>query len=540
MALPLLLKYIYNNGTDEVIRQGKRIFLTGGAELVHSDPLLKTAVFQVKSDIHSISYRVNINKYNDPNGISAFCQCPYDLGEICRHEAAALFQLQDLLDKNFLKETEPHYNQQHTVVKMKDIDLKAIRLLSSPEIFLEAESIARHHQAAIIRAADECVEATMIYEGKNWPLTIRRNDDRNFDTRCTCTENNHPLCKHKTALFLQLLNAYGTHYFDTLKNWDKEKNKLLSQYGYSLSDPLDGKFTFSYLNGKPFLRVLDTSIRKINQMQPAALTAPTAMSSVRSFRVREKTIIAEEEAKPPASNRRVGVVFHHSKKDFPYLEINLVQGEVNDEQNAFISPVRKIEINRYIDYFAFSHPDRDLISQLKKLHPSELNKYLNRNSPFAELWENLYLEDGENLPEDTRKLILEYLFARIKRLWPILAKRKLTFWLRASATLRTAELDPLEIIEDPVIPELKVKKKENAIAISCFLNIGGQEIPLEKNEAGSPLLFMYQNRLYCFRDKNDTFLADEYMQSPEKEFSPNEWQKYLTETLLPLSSEFAV
>jgi non-specific serine/threonine protein kinase len=540
MALPLVLKYIYNNGTDEVVRQGKRIFLTGGAELIHADPLLKTVTFQVKSDTHANTYRVVINKYNDPNAISVRCQCSYNLGEICRHEAAALFQLQDLIDKNFLEESEAHYNQQHTVVKMKNIDLKVIRLLSSSEIFLEAESIARHHQAAIIRAADECVEATMVYEGKTWPLTIRRNDDRNFDTRCICEEKMHPLCKHKTALFLQLIDAYGPHYFDTLKNWDKEKNKLLSQYGYSLKDPIDGKFSFTYVNGKPFLRVLDTSIRKINQEQPVALASvPRTMSSVRSFPVKEE-MPTDTDNKQAAVNRRVGVVFNNSKKDFPYLEINLVQGEVNEEQDTFISLIRKIELGRYIDYFAFSHPDRELISQLKKLQPSELNKYLNRNSPFAELWENIYLEDGENLPEDTRRLILEYMFARIKRLWPVLMKKKLIFWQRESAGLRTGALEPLVIKEDPVIPELRVVKKGNRIVISCFLHIDGQEIPIEKNVAGSPLLFKYDDQLYCFRDKNDTFLADEYFQSPEKQFSGEEWQKYLTEILLPLGGEYPV
>jgi non-specific serine/threonine protein kinase len=539
MALPLVLKYIYNNGTDEVIRRGKRIFLTGGAEMVHSDPLLKTAIFQVKSDTHSNTYRVNINKYNDPNGISVRCQCPYNLGEICRHEAAALFQLQDLLDKNFMEEAEIHYNQEHTVVKMKNIDLKAIRLLSSPEIFSEAESIARHHQAAIIRAADECVEATLVYEGKTWPLTIRRNEDRNFDTRCTCDEHLHPLCKHKTALFLQLLNAYGPHYFDTLKNWDKEKNKLLSQYGYSLNDPIEGKFSFTYANGKPFLRVVDPSIRKINQEQPATVQSRRWMSPVKSFPVKEEVPVKEEN-RQTASNHRVGVVFRSSKKDFPYMEINLVQGEVNEEQDTFISLIRKIELGRYIDYFAFSHPDRELISQLKKLQPSELNKYLNRNSPFAELWENIYVEDGENLPEDTRKLILEYMFARIKRLWPQLTRRKLIFWQPASASLRTSALEPLETREESVRPELRVSKRDNNVVISCFVNIDGREIPVGKNAAESPLLFIYDNRLYCFTDKNDTYLADDYLQSPEKQFSGEEWPGYLTETILPLSREYPV
>ena len=72
-----------------------------------------------------------------------------------------------------------------------------------------------------------------------------------------CSETEHALCKHKNLLFLQLLNAYGPHYFDTIRNWDKEKNKLLELYGYSLNEELSGKFEFIYKEGKPFLKVLD-------------------------------------------------------------------------------------------------------------------------------------------------------------------------------------------------------------------------------------------------------------------------------------------
>src|SRR5262245_38514325 len=123
MSLPQLLKYVYNNGTDEVIRRGKRIFATGGVELLEADPILKSATFRVKSDTHANYYRVSINKYHETGNMSVRCQCPYNLGDICRHEAAAMFQLQEMLDKNHFESYDTQYNQQHTLVKMKFIDL---------------------------------------------------------------------------------------------------------------------------------------------------------------------------------------------------------------------------------------------------------------------------------------------------------------------------------------------------------------------------------------------------------------------------------
>jgi hypothetical protein len=78
------------------------------------------------------------------------------------------------------------------------------------------------------------------------------------------------LCVHKSIVFLQLLNTYGPYYFDSIRNWEKEKNKLLQIYGYSLNDDLTGKFEFIYKDGKPFLKVLDTTIKRVS-----AVSQPT-------------------------------------------------------------------------------------------------------------------------------------------------------------------------------------------------------------------------------------------------------------------------
>jgi non-specific serine/threonine protein kinase len=539
MALPLLLKYVYNSGTDEVIRRGKRIFMTGGAELVQVDPLLKTAIFQVKSDTHPNSYRVTISKYNEPNGVSVRCQCPYNLGEICRHEAAALFQLQDLIDKNFVNEAEMQYDQRHTVIKMKNIDLKTLRLLSSQETFLEAENIARHHQAAILKAADEWVDASLVYEGQTYALTIKRNEDRNFDTRCDCDDVHHPLCKHKTALFLQLLNAYGPYYFDTLRNWDKEKNKLLTQYGYSLSDDLEGKFAFSYVNGKPFLRVLDPSIRKITLPQESATESRLRTSAGLVATEQDVPPTVEADTEESKSVRRTGVVFTNRKKEFPYLEIELVQGEVNEQQDAFVSFIRKLELTRYLDYYSFSYADRELISHVRKLQPQELHKYLSRNSPFEALWENIYLEDGENLPEDTRKLILEYMYSRLKRLAPLLAKRNLNFWLPGSQNLRSNHLEAIQLKEIRIKPELQVRLNDTEAQISCFIPIEGEKIPVGQNRSGSPLIFIHNKDLYFYGHKEDPGVVDRYSPSPLK-IPLADWPRFLQEELLPLSGHYKV
>jgi hypothetical protein len=122
-----------------------------------------------------------------------------------------------------LKAEEVEYDQRHTVVKMKFIDLKTLRLLCSPETYAEAEKYLRTHRADIEYAQDEVVKATVELDGRPVKVVLRKNEERNFDTSADYEDRQHPLSLPKVIVFLQLLNSYGPHYFDTIRNWDKEK-----------------------------------------------------------------------------------------------------------------------------------------------------------------------------------------------------------------------------------------------------------------------------------------------------------------------------
>src|SRR6476619_7402786 len=161
MALPHLIKYVYTHGTDEVIRRGKKIHAIGFVELVEFDDLFGSAVFRVKDDSYSTFYKVYIQKFKDPRGTSLRCACPYNLGDICRHEAAVLIRLQEMIDKGMLESDNVMYDQRHTVAKMKTIDLKTVQLLSSPEILSEAEEYLKNNKPVIDSAKEETVKATV-------------------------------------------------------------------------------------------------------------------------------------------------------------------------------------------------------------------------------------------------------------------------------------------------------------------------------------------------------------------------------------------
>ncbi len=97
-----------------------------------------------------------------------------------------------MLDKNILKAEKVDYDQRHTVVKMKVIDYKALRLLSSPETYLAADEYLKTKKAEIISAKDEMVVATVNIDDTPYKVVIRKNEERNFDTSCDYEDNKHP------------------------------------------------------------------------------------------------------------------------------------------------------------------------------------------------------------------------------------------------------------------------------------------------------------------------------------------------------------
>ena len=531
MALPHLIKHVYNTGNDEVIRRGKKIHSMGFVELVEHDQLMGGIVFRVKDDSYATFYKVYIQKYTEAKSMTVRCSCPYNMGDICRHEAAALIRLQDMVDKNMLGNTNIQYNQRHTVAKMKHIELKMIKLLSSPGIYATAENILRSTKANILKAADERVEAELTIEGELYPLVIQKNDERNFDTSCKCGETEHPLCEHKTLLFLQLLDAYGANYFDSIRNWDKEKNKLLQIYGYSLDDDLVDRFEFTYKDGKPFLKVLDSSIKRV---APGTASARPTEAFIVPKMPDEEVAVAEQPLK------RLGIVFNFNAKTYPNFEVDAVQGESNEDSTAYVGIVEKLDLTKFVDSEAYSEEDKQLLQQVRKLQGSEINKYLDRNSPFSGIWENIIHADGDDLPEDTKALIAEYLQPKLKKLFEEQTANHFVFILPKGKNFTTANLTEIELSEDFIGPVFKVQAVNNHFEIACTVKLLGETFPFTDNECNSSLLYLSDEVVYLWQKAEDVLQAEKFLKEGNIKLSKDDWAEKMKKIILPLTKEYQV
>lgn len=534
MALPHLLKYVYTHGTDEVIRRGKKIHAIGFTELVDYDELFGSAVFRVKDDTYSTFYKVYLQKINDPQHVSLRCACPYNLGDICRHEAASLFALQEMLDKNLLKTGESKHDQRHTVAKMKFIDLKTIRLLCAKETMDEAEQYLRTKKASIDFAADEMVKATVPLGDKEYKVIIRKNEERNFDTSCDYVDEDHPLCLPKIIVFLQLLNTYGAYYFDTIRNWDKEKNKLLEIYGYNLNDDLEGKFEFTYKDGKPFLRVLDSSIKRVNAPVAQAPSRPVIQDVQKP--VEEKI----KEEKPADITQRLGVVFNFNKKTYPYFTIDVVMGEAEKNASAFDDKVQKLDLTKYVETEGLLEKDQAIFSLLRKVQEQEINKYVSRNSPFSGIWENIIQQEDDDITDDNKALIREYMYPKLKKLFAELATDALVYLLPAGKSFTTSHLQEIKAFGEELYPGFEVNKNGKGYMIDCVVKAGGMFYHAGDNEVTTPFLFVYNHQVHLWNSSETTEMMEKFLPDGGLRVNETEWEKTLQQFLLPLSKEYKV
>ncbi|MEO6915805.1 MAG: DEAD/DEAH box helicase [Chitinophagaceae bacterium] len=531
MALPHLIKYVYTNGTEEVIRRGKKIHAIGNVELVEYDELHNSVAFRVKDDSYSTFYKVHIQKFNDLKSMSLRCGCPYNLSDICRHEAASLIQLQELLDKNMLKSEAIVYDQRHTVVKMKFLDLKTIRMLCSVQTYTDAELYLRTQKVVISYAKDEMVKADVDLDGSVYPVVIRKNEERNFDTSCDYEDSLHPLSLPKVILLLQLLNAYGPHYFDSIRNWDKEKNKLLEAYGYTLSDDLKGKFEFAYKEGKPFLRVLDFSIKRIN---------PVAIPKTREAEVIEAEPLEKDETGIPGVSQRLGVVFNFNHAAYPGFFVEAVQGESDEDQKTFVGKVEKLDLSKFINTDILVESDKSLVPALRRMQDTEVTKYLNRNSPFSGIWENIIHHETDELPEETKSLMVEYLHPKLKKLFADIADNPFVFYLNGNKLFKTDNLKLAGIVPDSVFPHFRVTVVAKQYEVSCWANIGGQELEIIDNQLNSNLMFFFQENLYLWKEAEDVAVIEPYLRGGRKKITQEEWQEQLKTYILPLAKKYNI
>ena len=480
------------------------------------DHLIEQVRFRVRNDLYQNYYTVTINKYLQTQELSVRCQCPYNLGEICRHEVAALFQLNDIIQSGFFENTDVHYDQKHTIVRMRQVSRQVLQIFTAPHDIDTAENWAADNKANITSGKSEKIEALVPDGNTTFTVKIKQNEERYFDTSCGCTEHKFPLCVHKATVFMQMLKKHGPQFFQAMQNWDVQKNKLLEQYGYSLSDDLTGKFSFTYENGKPFLRVLDPSLKKVASDKTTVIERPVT--------VEIPTVVAEP--------RRLAILLDPTQTGFPYVGIHLVSGVADETEQKLIDKVELLELQQYINPLRYPETEREMLPVVRKFMPDELVKYVKKNMPFGDFLTDQDAVLTEMPPQDVKEQLWEYLLPKYQKMLSRYAQYPLLYIRRKGKPVSLAGIEEVAFSDRSAHPQLEVRKKGRKYTINLEWIVGNTAAPFKDVTLLNAALLFHQHTIYTIGNAEELAVAEQFLPNGVITVEAKQWEQFLNDQLM--------
>jgi non-specific serine/threonine protein kinase len=302
-----------------------------------------------------------------------------------------------------------------------------------------------------------------------------------------------------------------------------------------MDDYIEDKFEFTYQDGKPYLKVLDERIQRVNG---------TDLSPVRKMPKSNDWDLEQDDlagsTKQAKTKEGFGLVIQQNTNEYPYFLLSVIKGEINEAGNSFVSKVEKIDLPKFVTPEDIKEEEKHLLQIVRKLQAGELTKYLNKNSPFMGIWDTILHADDASLPDETKELIQEYMHPKLEKLWREISEHPFTFHLPTNKTFTTANLQKANIVFNGIQPSFSVEKKTDRYIVYAQANLPEGKIAIEENQAKSHYLFQYQDQFYIWKNSADLKWVESFMPKGFVTIPLGEWPTYLQKTLLPLSKLYSV
>lgn len=212
----------------------------------------------------------------------------------------------------------------------------------------------------------------------------------------------------------------------------------------------------------------------------------------------------------------------------------------NETNTGFVSKIEKIDLNKYINTDAFDEDDRQLLNHLRKLLPSEISKYINRNSPFGGVWEHIVQQQDEELPEETRQLIAEYLHPKLKKIFEEQHNSNFIFQLPEAKQFTTANIESIHLGQDVITPYFIINQTENNFTVECRVKLPLLDLNVNENENISPHIYQSHETIFLWERSEDISTIEKFLPTGFINIAKENWNNELQNFILPLSKDYDV
>ncbi len=255
-----IAEYLKRNVQSVIRNRGAWLYNYGDYVRLDSlDRSAHTARYIVKSESGRGAYTVSVMNY-DKSSMKTVCTCPYDSG-VCKHSVAAMMHME-----NHLRSNPREFNSKDEAFALQSFDI--------PFFIANAQSSRLEEGLKLLRAGKvqqkKAGDGEVYFDVKDIPsreVSFKAINNMLY-TSCDCADNGSALCAHKVAALTKLVKNYGENPFASLRDFTKDKEAGLAEYGYTLKDKkVDELFEFEVRNGKMVVTTKDNSIVKLNEFQ---------------------------------------------------------------------------------------------------------------------------------------------------------------------------------------------------------------------------------------------------------------------------------
>ena len=143
------------------------------------------------------------------------------------------------------------------------------------------------------------------------------------------------------------------------------------------------------------------------------------------------------------------------------------------------------------------------------------------------------------MPEETRHLIVEFLYPRYKKIFTD-ANPHFSFHLAERKPFTTANLEKVQLSDEPALLQFNINYNNQGYEIQAYARLNHIEVPIAENESKSPLLFMHNNTYFLWQNAKDVLLAEKFLPLGKIKIEEADWAQQLQQMVLPLAKEYNV
>jgi len=524
--------YINANASTKIKSRGNQLFKFGAVKYVISDG--EKIIVKVQG---GKLYHVEIDT---SNGIKTSCNCPYDWGNVCKHQVAALLHIAEnpIIKKiDNLNPTDSKTlkrSSSYNWTKIPDHQSLNNKKIEELSVYRNRINVSSNWDCKVTAEREDSFEITVEMYYWEYQKVEFKFKNKKLEIRCNCNKRTKGLCSHQISALKFIVNELSLDFFTKFDPdflIDK-KIQVLKEYGINENNNFDEYFEIYYHNNQLTTKAKKKGVGLIKLKKYRDETEKNKIISLFQNN-KEKALINSSEQKKQVL--KIGYAIQFDERIGSFFEIMPIVGVPNKDKTKLSTNIRVIDQLKRGQIINPSKEDDELIEKLKQINLEYIINYFKNNYGKFIILE---LEKENELIYE----LLEYFIDKLRIIKPLLTKQKFVYKNTDTYNLSRNTLSEVKVSE--TVPKIifDVREEDNIIVLEPKIEIDDKIKKISNNRVKneSVLTIEYNNILYFLDNVKDVFVVNEFKKSGSKRMAKSEFDYFFEEYISPVAKYYPV